>query len=92
MQTHHCSCPRTKVDFSRPLVSSPRILSLFYQVPSGLAELFLSRILALSACFQNYLHFFLHVMLVLSSVFSSCRQFTFLWPGAKPSSMFLASF
>jgi hypothetical protein len=36
--------------------------------------------------------FCLPVMLVLSSVFSSCRQFTFLWPGAKPCSMFLASF
>jgi hypothetical protein len=36
--------------------------------------------------------FCLHVMLVLSSIFSSYRQFIFLWPVAKPSSMFLASF
>jgi hypothetical protein len=26
------------------------------------------------------------------SLFSSCKQFIFLWPGGKPCSMFLASF
>jgi hypothetical protein len=26
------------------------------------------------------------------SVFSSCKQFIFLWPGAKPCSMFLVAF
>jgi hypothetical protein len=31
-------------------------------------------------------------MLLRSSSFSSCKQFTFLWPGVKPCSMFLASF
>jgi hypothetical protein len=31
-------------------------------------------------------------MLLLFSAFSSCKQFTFLWPGVKPYSMFLASF
>jgi hypothetical protein len=36
--------------------------------------------------------FCLPVMLALSSVFPSCRKFTFLWPGAKPCSIFLASF
>jgi hypothetical protein len=29
---------------------------------------------------------------LLFSVFSSCRQFTFMWPGAKPCSIVLTSF
>jgi hypothetical protein len=74
MQRHHCFCPRMITALSGTLGSNGTFL-FSYSGSIGL----LSKVPS----------FILLTVLLPFSVFSSCKKFTFLWPGAKPCSIFL---